>query len=110
MNYEKRVTELNSQSLNLTDLSERKLAGHISAEQPRMLFLSVPYSEGWKVKVDDKDSIFYKANHSFIGVPLLEGEHHIQLEYVTPWLKAGIVISVLSVLVFCSYILLDKRK
>ena len=101
--YEHSVKDLRSKALNVTDFSERKLAGKVSADQPGMLFLSVPYSEGWKVKVDDQDTAFYQANHGFIGVPLSEGEHHILLEYVTPWLKVGIIISVLSMLVFCVY-------
>ena len=61
-----------------------------------MLFLSIPYSTGWSAEVDGEKTSIVKANGMYMAIPLTPGKHHIQLKYSTPWLRAGILISLMT--------------
>lgn len=64
-----------------------------------MLCVSVPYSDGWSAYVDGEKVPIYRVNDLFIGLETSQGMHNIELKYVTPGLKLGIGVSILSILV-----------
>ena len=77
-----------------------------------LLFLSVPYDEGWTMKVDGKKVKPEIIGDAFLGVRLEDGSHDISLSYVSPGFRAGVIISLVSAVVFilltASGILLDR--
>lgn len=73
-----------------------KLGGKISAEEAGIMFTSIPYDEGWSVKVDGQRVAVEKIAGAFIGIPLTEGEHYIEMRYVPQGFFAGLVLTGIS--------------
>lgn len=71
------------------------------------VYTSVPYNSGWRVFCDGNEIDVYCAQLGMIGFDLTEGTHVIEFKYHTPWLNAGIAISLISLIfVLC----LDLRQ
>lgn len=70
------------------------------------LYFRVPYSSGWKATVDGKRVKPVCANLGFMALPLSEGHHDIELNYETPFLVLGAIISVIGFVVYCVLLLL----
>ena len=86
------------------------LRGDINLSQNKVLCISIPYSSGWKAKVDGKSTEILRGNTMFMAIPLTAGFHEIVLNYTTPGLVPGIVISVISFLLFLYFILRRKPQ
>lgn len=100
-------------TLENLDVRTNVISGTIDCEDNKILFLSIPYSKGWKAYVDDQETELLKANIGFMALPLGTGEHRIELEYRTPGLNVGMVISIVSfvcILVLCYLSKKDREK
>lgn len=89
--------------------TEGSVKGKIKIDQDGLLYLSIPYSRGWKAKVDGNSVNLLETNQSFMGLPLKKGDHVIELNYVTPYFKEGAIVSV-SMLIASILIILRTRK
>lgn len=99
---------LNMQQLQITSFSDTKICGKIDVKKSGRLIFSIPNEEGWTVYVDGEKAKKSSFSETFISVSLSEGKHEIMLEYETPGLTTGIIISVISVAIFCLFHLLRK--
>lgn len=72
------------------------VSGAVECTGNEMLFLSIPYSTGWSAEVDGEKTSIVKANGMYMAIPLTPGKHHIQLKYSTPWLRVGILTSLMT--------------
>ena len=61
-----------------------------------LMYTSIPYDEGWSLKVDGKDYGYFKILDGLIGVKLQQGEHEIEFKYKLPGLELGIGVSICS--------------
>ena len=87
----------------------RKNKGKIQIKQDNQgVFFTVPYDEGWKIKVDNKEIQGKVAFDTFVYVPLNEGEYEIELVFEPRGLKLGTIISIFSTL--CLLVLWKLRK
>ncbi len=116
--FQTNVDALSGTSITLENFSTHgnSLTGSITAPSDGYVFMSIPYSTGWSIKVDGEDATLIRADVGFMAVQLSEGEHTIELSYSTPLLKEGIIISVcaagvtLCVVVAVEVNLYIKRK
>ena len=74
-----------------------------------MLCITIPYSDGWSAKVDGQNVKIYKANGMFMGILMTPGEHKIELNYMTPGLKMGVVLSLAGWIALAILALLRKK-
>ncbi len=65
-----------------------------------LLFLSIPYDKGWKLKVDGESRKAEAIGEAFLGVELEPGEHDISLIYTPPGYQLGLLLSLLSIVFF----------
>lgn len=87
------------------------VSGSVECTGNEMLFLSIPYSTGWSAKVDGEKVSIVKANGMYMAIPLTPGKHHIQLSYSTPWLRAGILTSLMTLIGIIIYqVIRIKRR
>lgn len=90
----------------LSELKERKqyamkdiqyegnhFRGRYKADKNQMMCITIPYSDGWSAKDNGKKAKIYRANGMFMAVLVEKGEHAITLDYVTPGLKTGDLVS-----------------
>ncbi len=66
-----------------------RLTGKINMANAGRVFLSIPHVAGWTAKVDGVDVKIDTTNVAFMSLKLNAGEHTIELEYSTPYLKQG---------------------
>lgn len=90
--------------------------GHISCSVPdaaadQLLYLSVPYDEGWSITNNGKKIRPGGFAGTMISIPLHEGKNDIVMEYTIPGLKKGILMSVAGIILLAlSYLLREKAE
>ena len=94
--------------LLISSFKENEIMGSIKIDQPSMLFLSIPFDDGWKISVNGHETIKYKVFHGLTAVYLNKGNHKIEMTFLPPYKHIGFIISILSVLI--GIIILSKRK
>lgn len=95
---------------NVTAKGNNYLAGDITLESDNILFIAIPNDDGWKVRVDGSDVETVSVNGGFMGICLEEGYHTIEMSYVTPGLKAGILLSACGFITLVCQILWGHKK
>ncbi|MBO4636206.1 MAG: YfhO family protein [Clostridiales bacterium] len=75
-----------------------------------ILYLAVPYSEGWRAYVDGKETEIKRANVAFMAIDISGGEHHIEFVYHTPYLKEGAVLSIAAASIFIITAVIGKKR
>lgn len=91
---------LNAQTMQLTDMTDRKIEGKIRVQNAGRLVLSVPADEGWTLYVDGKETEIEPLADALVGVHLEKGSHTIKLCYTTPGVKTGAGFSLGAVVLF----------
>ena len=106
--YEDKVNALRENSLDNVKIKTNKITGDISLDKEKLLCLNIPYSEGWKLKVDGKETSLKKVNYMNSGVILKAGKHKIELTYCTPGVKIGLLLSIVGILILLIIIIAYK--
>ena len=91
---------LKDNQLNITSFKENHIIGNINVLDNNVLFLSIPYDEGFKILVDNKEVDYYKVIDNFIGLDLEQGYHEIEIVYEVKGFKLGLFISLTALIIF----------
>ena len=81
------------QTMELTDMTDRRIEGEIQVSEAGRLILPVPADQGWELYVDGRKTQINPFFDALIAVHLEEGNHTIRLQYTTPGLKIGAAVS-----------------
>ena len=99
-NFTKIYNNLSKNIIQNTEYRDGYIKGNITVnEEKTLLYTSIPYDEGWKIKVDGQDVEYIKLLDGLIAVQLNEGNHVIEFKYKTPGLTAGISISIVTFII-----------
>lgn len=97
---EELVNSLNNVCLNST-VSGNMISADLNVNNGRnQILLSVPYSSGWKLKVDGKEQDIRLVDDAFMGFSVDDGNHHVELRYITPGLLPGLALSLMSLVFY----------
>ncbi|MCQ2527822.1 MAG: YfhO family protein [Saccharofermentans sp.] len=91
--YEAMLDKLSSQALDVTYYDDTTIKGTIDVKEDGLLFLTIPYSEGFQVLVDGEESELVPVQDALSGIYLKEGTHNIVLKYSPKGFYPSIVIS-----------------
>jgi hypothetical protein len=80
-----------------------------SQEGNGFLVLMDSYFPGWTVKVDGQKKPILRANHFYRAVQLGPGQHTLEFDYFPEGMKAGLVVSVLSLFLIVLGSLVSKK-
>lgn len=83
---------------------KNKVEANVNVDDNNILFLSIPYDKGWKVKVDGKDTKYFNIGHGFMGIKLSKGKHYIEMKYVSSNFYKGLIISIVSIIILVIYV------
>ena len=99
------------ESSNLT-FTENRISLETSLKEKRFVRFSMPYSKGWKIFIDGKETKSYRCDIAFIGTFVDSGNHSVVLKYSTLFLAAGLITSFIGliVLVALCFYLKTRRK
>lgn len=111
--YAQALQELKKDTMEHVRIGVDEVTGEIGLDEPGLLCLAIPYSEGWDAYVDGKKVKLYQANVMYMALDLDAGNHDIRLAYHTPWLKEGMYLSMTvwaAFLVYCGFLLFRRHK
>ena len=94
-------------------ISENYLTGEVVAsDYNSMLFLSIPYDDGWTCTINGDSQPIVKVFDNFIGIPLNEGVNTILLRFYPEGFKFGAVICLLTAisLIFVYVVYVKENK
>ena len=105
---EAEAAELAKEHLKEIKLQRDGFTGSIANEGYKLMFISIPYDEGWTAIIDGVKTKIYKANEGFMAVKLEPGEHTVEFRYKRPLQTAGYVVSILGIAGYIAYV--NRRK
>ena len=112
--YDRMLEKFSDEQLIVTDYDTTSMSGHIDVKEDGLLFLSIPYAEGWSAVVDGENAEITPIQDALMGIRLSAGSHDISLKYTPAGFKAGLIISIASValiaiIISVSFILSRKK-
>ena len=112
--YDRMLEKFSDEQLNVTAYDTTSLSGHIDVKEDGLLFLSIPYAEGWSAEVDGEKAEIVSIQDALMGIRLNAGSHDISLKYTPAGFKAGLLISLVSITMIAGIILvshlISKKK
>lgn len=72
------------------------------------MFIPIPYDKKWHVFVNGKESKIFHADEGFMAVILPVGNSKIQIKYISPFVKNGIILSIITILILICGNLMKK--
>ncbi|WP_245592981.1 YfhO family protein [Carnobacterium funditum] len=104
------IKKLQQNNLTIENQSNTLIQGNLTIQpDQQLLFTSIPYSQGWSALVDGVPVETKKALNSLLVIPIKSGKHSITLKYQTPWLKEGIILTIIVVGVLLLTHLIEKK-
>ena len=86
-----------AQGLQVEKFSNTHIVGSVNiTDDSKYMMTSIPYSEGWKVKVDGKDVPVTKAWNSFISFPITSGQHKVEFVFSQKGTITGALLTLIS--------------
>ena len=103
------MPRLQANGYDIDKFTDSSFSGTVSATEDKSLFfLTIPYDEGWSVYVDGEKADTFEVLNSLTAVEITAGEHKVELKYSTWAIRYGVMISAVSVLVFCAILAGDQ--
>lgn len=98
-------------SYDIDTFSDHYVSGTVrSKQQSLMLYLSIPYHDGWQAYVDGEKTQTYRIDKAFTGIPVSgTGEHKVELRYRPVGYQLGMAFFFLGA-IMCIGIGFDYRK
>jgi uncharacterized membrane protein YfhO len=96
------------EELKLTKFAEKQIVGEITVPKTRILFLSIPYDEGWHARVNGVDTGMFRANLGFTGIVLPAGKSIVELQFTPRLMKPGAAVSLLALAVILTLLVAPR--
>ncbi len=106
--YDSMLEKFSDEQLIVSDYDTTSLSGHIDVKEDGLLFLSIPYAEGWSAVVDGQEAEIVPIQDALMGIRLKAGSHDISLKYTPAGFKAGLIISIASVVIIAAIIAISS--
>lgn len=97
---EKCIQRIRSNSLRVVEIEKDSVKMEGEFETATDVMLTIPYEDGWKIKINGENVSYQEAANAFIGLHVPAGKCSIEMVYELPGWKAGILISVLAFVIF----------
>ena len=103
--------QLQSSTLKINELGDRSLSGTVYAQtEGETLFTTIPYENGWKIKLNGKTITPQKSLDCLISIPLSQGENTIEMEFSPGYWKFSIIISIVGFILLIFIFLVEYKK
>lgn len=86
------------QSFNPTNMTNNSMAFEINVTEDSFVYFSIPYSEGWTIRINGVKGTPLHVNGGFIGLELKKGVNEVTFNYTVPYLTTGFTLSLLGLI------------
>ena len=104
------IDSLKDAQLQVEKFSDTYIKGTVTASEGEILFTSLPYQDGWTVKVDGKKVEHLEVMKAMIGVELTPGTHTVTFSYTPPGFVMGVVLFILGIGMLVLFYRYDKKN
>ena len=87
-----------------------KIIASVNALEDGYFTTTIPYDEGFIIKVDGKSVEYEKVNTAFVGFKISKGEHKIDIEYFSPYKNVGVILSIMGIALFLIFVLNNQNE
>ena len=108
--FKEHIDILKNNTLKVLKRNKNYLEGEINNKKDGILYLSIPYEKGFKIYVDGKKVNYFKIYNAFIGINLEKGKYEIKIKFVSPYIKEGMILSILGIIFTIIYLKKVKLK
>lgn len=98
--YENCIRNLKRNTLTDIKVGTNVITGKLKADRDEILQFSLPYSKGYSVYVDNRKVHTFSSSIGYMGVKVKEGNHDIKVKYASPGIIPGIMITLISCILF----------
>lgn len=95
------VAELQRTGLKVEKFSSNHISGEISPTSSGILVFSIPFSDGWKLKVDGIETAMFRVNFGMLGASVNAGKHSVELVFEIPGQRWGRFLGALGFALLC---------
>lgn len=74
-----------------------RIAGSVDVKNKGFFVTSIPYDPNYEIQVDGQKNGYEKVNTAFLGFPIAQGRHDVEIIYHAPGVKAGKWVSAMGV-------------
>lgn len=97
------------QAVEVSSYTSDSIEGTISLKEDGLIFFSIPYDTGWKVKLDGEEREVFPVADGFLAVNAEKGDWKIEMNFEPAGWKEGLMVSFAGVCIFL-FVLLSYRK
>ena len=108
--FEAFYNEVKDQQLVIEDYSSTHVKSFIDVTESGLLFTSIPYDEGWTVKVDGQEVETKSVDGTLLYIELENGHHTIEMNYMPGGFIPGLILTLGSCLIFAVIIVVKSKK
>lgn len=101
---------LMDERLQLSHISDTRFEGKVIVKEECLLYTSIPYEEGWKVRVNGERVKTLSFKDAMLMVPLSPGEKTIEIYYSPQGFYLGLFLSGISFLILSILFIFEHYK
>ncbi len=93
--------------LNIDERYKNYFKANIDLDNDNILLIPIPNNNGWNIKVNGEKVAPISVNGGFIGLELSAGHNDIEMNFISPYFKVGLILSFIGLV---SFIVVVKRE
>ncbi len=102
--------QLQKTGLQIHEFASNRIVGEINPTAAGVLTFSIPYNDGWRLKVDGVETPMFRVNFGMLGATVVGGKHAVELDYAIPGLRLGILLGLVALLLLVGLGLMQFRR
>jgi uncharacterized membrane protein YfhO len=102
------TNELRRDSFSISAFNDNHIEGTIINPEPKILFFSIPYDEGWKATVNGKVAELSLLNCGLMGLKIEKGKNEVALTFEPRYKRMGAYVSTISLALFIGLLLIKR--
>lgn len=104
------LEELRAGGMEITSHGGGTLKGSIFVGEGQTILTSIPYDEGWTVRVDGRKADTEKFAGTFLAIAVPAGEHELRFSYVSPGFYTGMGVFGIATVVAIFYFMRKGKR
>ncbi len=104
------IEKLSQNCLQNVTYDSTHIRGEITMTEPGRMIVSVPYEDGWQIRINGVETEASGFGGSLMAFDLQPGEYVVEMNYIPEGLFWGIIVSIVSLLCFVVLVIVSRRK
>ncbi len=89
---------------------EDQIIGTIDVKEDGYFMITIPYTQGFTILLDNEKVTYEKVDEAYIGFPITEGIHSIEIKYTTPFKYIAYLLSILGLISFITITYFESKR